>query len=340
MLSAFRNFFITLLVSLLIFGILGALITDYALDTVGIPRIGAKETEPSPDETGNDPSETSHGSLDPSDPAKKDSHGITALLIGTDYQPDVFDDYDLSEINEQSAGFPLPERRVTADTILIVHLDKKSGQILFCRIPSNIRVNDHGLNKKLGDLYADSGREVLQEKLEAMIAMPFDYYAEVDIPGMKKIIDEIGGLEYKVPRDMYYYDEEEDYTINLHKGLQKLDGEGVLQLLRFNGYGDDGSARLTTAVNVLKTIASKMTSDRSYYDNAKSLFPILSSYLKTDFTEEDLAKELDLLFLYPNMETVTVSYPGQSVTIDGELYYEINLVSGRALFSAYKYTGK
>jgi len=389
MLSAIRNFFITLISALILLGLVGYLITDFALASLDPERAPSQnpidtQTQGSTGEPTTDPVGPDH----PIIPTKDES--FTILLIGHDHQPDVFDDYDRSDETGPTA-FPLPNRPISADMLVLMRVDQKTNTVLLCNIPANARISDMGLTKSLGSLYGEYGPAYLTERVVSLAGIPVDYYVSVGIAGLTELIDQIGGITYNVPQDMECYVEEEGYTISLRKGTQRLSGAKVLQLLRYSLYDDDGTTRRNTAVSVLKAVIEKVASDRDYYDNAAKIYNTMSKHVQTNFTQEDMARKLDLMFLYPSMTVNSTQYPGRSVRVETIIYpeteeqttapeqpgpstdtadtsspetlpppqtepdteppapiepeievsyyYELDTVSGRALFSAYKYKG-
>ncbi|MCQ2426731.1 MAG: LCP family protein [Lachnospiraceae bacterium] len=330
-LSAFRNFLITLIVSLLVFGFLGYTICGFAADKLHWnddlpPEESGKVTPVTGGET-RPPSETDEGEL------KRSS--FTVLLVGSDYQPDVFDDYDLTELNKEVTGFPVKERKITADEIVLLYVNGERNELSICSIPSETRVTDKGVVKTLGMVYGESGIEYLTEKLTGMTGIRIDYYLSVGIPGMKAIIDEIGPITFNVPVDMEYTDPSEGpegYEIRLRHGIQRLDGEKALMLLRFNGYRDNGSSRRETGINFLKAVLSKLTTDPTTYARAGELRETFAEYVETNFTEVALTEELDLIFRYPDMKITVLTYPGSVTVSDGKVCYEPDIADGRELF--------
>ena len=309
MLSAIRNFFITLLSALILLGLVGYMITDVALSVLDPDRTPASqpsESEGESEDTNDTPDEPNGPSLPSTD------ESFTILLIGHDYQPGVFEDYDRTD-EPNPTGFPLPERKVSADMLVVIRVDQSTKTTLFCNIPTNARITNMGFPTTLGALYGEYGAAYLAEKVTSLIGIPVDYYVSVGISGLTSLIDEIGGINYRIPQAMEYYDEVEDYRISLSPGLQKLDGAKTLQLLRFNGYGDDGTTRRNTAIAVLKTIITKISEDRDYYKNALSIYSIMEQYVETNFTQAEIARKLDLMFLYPEMTPESKQYPGQTV---------------------------
>lgn len=73
--------------------------------------------------------------------------------------------------------------------------------------------------------------------------IPIHYYVVVEDEDIAKIVDSMGGIEYKVPMRMKYTDKKQDLYIDLKKGKQTLNGDQAVQFLRYRkGYamGDIG----------------------------------------------------------------------------------------------------
>ena len=103
---------------------------------------------------------------------------------------------------------------------------------------------EHGIEK-----LATAVSEVLQ-------GMPLHYYMAVDYEGVGNIVDAMGGVEFNVPFHMKYSDptDEPPLYIDVPAGLQVLDGENVMEFLRFRktnvsgykGYPDGDEGRIRT----------------------------------------------------------------------------------------------
>ncbi len=333
MLSAVKNFAITFVVSLLVFGTaaffvapaiekgmtMGGKNTESA-DAAGDSKLpdgyvyvtddsGAVVT----DSNGNPVTEPSQSG---GDEIKGQSFNI--LLLGNDYQPGVLSDYDLSGKNAEVDGFKVKERTINVDTIILIRVDKEKGQFIFLTIPSNTQVYVSGGNTTLSALYSKYGLDYLCQKVRALTGLNVDYYVSMSIPNLVSALGAIGDISYMVPTDMYYKDEEQSLTINLKKGQQTLTPAQALQLLRYNSYPDGNISRMATGVDFLKAILDKLSSD-SYKEKAQSVYNSVIGYADTNFTVDDLQSNLELLFSYPRFEKVNLSYPGVTKS-EGDSY--------------------
>ncbi len=338
MLSAVKNFAITFAASALIFGIIAYFVAG-AVEN-GITAAGNDTDMVTGSETGdiaavdfvyvtdeNGEAVTDENGL-PVTEVKKDEppvvddikgNSFNMLLVGTDYQPAVLDDYDLTAYNENVSGFKVKERTINADTIVLIRVDKELKSFIFLPIPSNTQVFVSGMNMTLGSLYDRYGLDYLCKKVWALTGLNVDYYCCMSIPNLTKVIDIIGGISYMVPTDMTYNDESQDLSISLKKGQQTLSGDQALQMLRYCSYSDGYISRMSLGVDFIKSIASKLTSS-FYLEKAAGVFSSVVGYAETNFTLEDLTNNLDLIFSYSSFNKIDLAYPGVTKT-ENDVYY-------------------
>ncbi len=348
--AAIRNFAITLCVSLLIFGLLAYLTVSVAenhldflsgTDTSGeTSDTTASETE-EPVGTGT-ATENQPDALEPLPVGFKGST-ISAVIIGSDYQPGVFDDYDLTEINNKRGGFPIKNRQITADSIIYVQVNLDTREYVFCPIPSNTLVEDRGLDKTLGSLLGESGAPYIKEKVSALLGVYIDYYALVTTGALANFIDSIDGVYYNVPLALSYSDPsegKEGLTITIEKGAQTLNGKKTVEMLRYVSYTGGDTSRRTAIIDFMKAVLAKITTPE-YLAKLPKLFTeaIGSGAIATDFTEDALAANLDAVFAYSDFTKITLTLPGADAVIGDENYFSPNYAQVSSMIAKYKYTG-
>ena len=299
--TALRNFMITLLLSLLIFGLIAYGLVQFASAAFDLNGTDTpSDSETSDQQSGEVIQNPPDTNVNPDEWLTIAGESFTALLVGTDFQPDFFDDYDVSDYNETNEGFPKEPRTVEADTIILVRVNKETGECVYSAIPANTKITVDGLPCKLQDLYALKGIDSLCSKVTAMTGLPIDYYAVITVDDFKDVIDELGGITYYVETDMYYVDESLGLNINLRRGSQKLNGKKALDMLRYCAYSDGDVSRRQCAVNFLKELFKKLIVQSNYAD-AAILYVKYAEYFETNFTVDDLGSHVDLIFSYPKM---------------------------------------
>ena len=114
-------------------------------------------------------------------------------------------------------------------------------------------------------------------------------YAVVDLEAFVKLIDAIGGVDYDVPVDMYYWDPAQDLSIELSAGPQHLTGEQAVGVMRFrSGYVTADIGRIGTQQDFLMSIASQFLTLGSI-PHLSEFISIFEEYVLTNMTTANLA---------------------------------------------------
>ncbi|MDD4773317.1 MAG: LCP family protein [Eubacteriales bacterium] len=338
--SVIRNFIVTFCVSLLIFGLLSYAIVTNVENVFSSPDDRATEsgvqTEPVNKLPG---SETEGNIIEPGDITDDITNDVTILLVGTDYQPDILKDYDVTEINKDVTGFPVKAREITADAIMLLKIDGGAKEFVFSMLPSDMRVQADGNDVKLGSLYASKGIHYMRNKVTAMTGLKIDYYAVISVVGLASVIDELGGINVTVPTDMNYDDESQQLYIHINKGSQTLGGTDAVNMLRYKLYPNGDTSRRSMIAAFARAMLKKMT-DVSNITRAPDIFTSLSKYVETDFTLADLALHLDLILAYPDYTASDINYPGTAGIPDdsfgGDTYFEPDINAAISLYRKYR----
>ncbi len=326
-----RNFLITFFVSILFFGVAAYFISTFVTATLtdsidGNPAVSLDIiTQPIESEVDSEQDDIFAN-------IKGDSFNF--VIIGTDYQPDLFNDYEIED--SYTDTFPEKRNRIySADAIAVIRFDKEGRKILISSIPSNMRLKVDGSFTMLGDIYRENGLEFFLDKLTGLTGFDIDKYFVIDVADLAPLVDILDGVDFYVPENMSYTDPSQDLTIDLKKGKQHIDGEAAEQLLRFNDYKDTSNSREKTACDFILALADKI-SDVSYIQKAVSLFTAFDEYITTNYTLEDLADNLDVMAHYQVFEKVTNVYPGKQISVGKEQYYDPDIKDAIGEYAKYR----
>ena len=107
-----------------------------------------------------------------------------------------------------------------------------------------------------------------------------DYYIEVNVPGLVKLVDSIGGIDLDVEKRMHYTDRSQKLYIDLQPGPQHLNGTQAMGYVRFrhDAVGDFG--RMERQRAFMQAVLKKLFSPQSVME----LPNILDTFLKTVHT--------------------------------------------------------
>ncbi len=153
------------------------------------------------------------------------------------------------------------------DTIIVASYDVKAQQVNMVNIPRDTMSNVKRKIKKINSGFG-GGPEQLERELEMLLGIPIDRYVVVSFEGFEELIDLIGGVDFNVPTYMVWDDPTQDLHIFLEPGMQHLDGEKAIQLVRFRqnnpgvkgGYAEGDIGRIKMQQEFLQTIAKKLLS--------------------------------------------------------------------------------
>lgn len=171
-----------------------------------------------------------------------------------------------------------------SDTNMLMRFDAVNKTVDIVSLPRDtLMSNGHKLNSS----YNNGGTEALRSNIEDMLGVPVDFYVSVDLKGFIALIDQIGGVEFDVPCDMDYDDPYQDLHIHFKAGLQKLNGQQAMEVVRFRhnndntGYGGrQDLGRIGTQQAFLKTVAQKLMK----LENVPAMAETFLKYVKTDLT--------------------------------------------------------
>ncbi len=336
MLSATKNFVLTFVIAIIIFGLIAYMLVGLVLNNL----LGGDEETQAPEETTAEPDQRPDGPVGVELTDNGESFNI--LLIGTDFRPSEFVDYD-PEMLEKLYGIKADEvtptsppadvkpkpgsvvsdkeywsgdgivaedgslifgggfysveyRLIETDALVLIRADKEREQFTFTVFPTDTYVEMSGQYVKLSEVYGRYGLQTLLNKVYAMTGVMIDNYAVVSMESFPALVDALGGISFNVPCDMNYVDRAGGIEIDLKAGLQRLDGEGVLDVLTFRNYQNGGSREKTTA-ELLKRFITTFISITNY-NRSPAVFAELEAIVDSDFTLDEFKKNIDVIFKY------------------------------------------
>ena len=227
-----------------------------------------------------------------------------------------------NRVNILIVGCDEIENHGRADTIVLLSISPKTKDVLILSIPRDTRVEIPGRGMdKINHAYAFGGEKLISKTVSSFLDVPIHFYAVADFNGFVNIIDELGGVEIDVEKEMHYVDKAGGVEINLYPGKQILDGEKSLQYIRFrhDKLGDLG--RIKRQQKLALAVIKKMIS----FDSITKIPQIsegMKGYIETNIKAQD-AIAFANLFRGINQEKFKVeTVQGEPVYIEGISYLE------------------
>lgn len=237
--------------------------------TIKPPKIGE---DPQIDNTQQENNDTQNNDTEgdepavvvPEDPSLDRKDGFyTFLIVGTD-----------------KAG-------ANTDVLMVASFDTVNKEANIVNIPRDTLVNVSRKVKKINAAYSVGGMDNLLEEVSTLIGFEPDCYLMVDLEGFVALVDFIDGVDFDVPVNMSYDDPTQDLHIHYEKGLQHLEGQEALEVVRFR-HNNDGTGylrqdldRIQTTQHLLSTVAKKMLTPATLL-KINSLVEIAEENVETD----------------------------------------------------------
>lgn len=120
------------------------------------------------------------------------------------------------------------------DTIIVVQWDDARSEARVLSIPRDIGIVLPGIGMtKIVHAFATGGIGRARAAVVRLLDVPIAHYVVFSLPGMRHIVDLIGGVPITVEKRMRYTDREQGLFIDLQPGPQTLNGARAEQYLRF-----------------------------------------------------------------------------------------------------------
>ena len=253
------------------------------------------------------------GTVEETDPRKEGFY--TVLLCGTD---------------DGNGG---------TDTIMLLAMDTENNRANLVSFPRDTLVNEDWTVKKINSAYNRGGIESVRKQVNKIVGFPVDYYVTVDLQAFIEVIDAIGGVEFNVSINMNYDDPLQNLHIHFKAGMQKLDGQAAMEVMRFRknnnggGYPMQDLGRIETQQAFLKAVAEKLLSPASI-GKIPEYIRIFSDHVDSDLSLGEMIW-LGNAGMKIGLENMTFStLPGAASTYRGASYYILDPAACLELINA------
>lgn len=195
--------------------------------------------------------------------------GTTLLMLGADSK-------DIKE----------PAR---SDTIMLLRFNPDTRTVNQLSVPRDTRVQlSDGSFDKINVAMARGGPLESVRTIEQYLGIPINHVMVVSFKGFSKLVDAVGGLDFKVPETITseFGAADNRYTVTFKKGMRHFDGREALQYVRIR-YVDDDFHRAARQQAFLQALTKKITS-LPILRRMPQIGPQLMKSVATDLTTTEL----------------------------------------------------
>lgn len=176
-----------------------------------------------------------------------------------------------------------------SDSMLLLRFDPKEEQVSVLSIPRDTRVYIEGYGVRKINHANEYGGPALTANVasELLGGINIDRYVRVNVQGVEKLIEALGGVTVNVPKDMKYNDFSQHLYIDLKKGIQHLDGDKAMQFLRYR-YDGLGDISRVQRQQMLMRAAVEQTLKPATVVKIPKILSVIQSHLDTNLTVREL----------------------------------------------------
>jgi LCP family protein required for cell wall assembly len=223
-----------------------------------------------------------------------------------------------------AVGVDTSEGRGLADTIIALAVWPARGDLAALSIPRDSRVLVPGVGvMRINASHSYGDRPLTVRTVEMLLGSHFDYYVEVDVPGLVGLVDAVGGLDIEVEKRMYYRDRSQDLLIDLQPGLQHLNGEQAVGYVRFRHDATGDIGRIERQRKFLRVLARELLSPKKV-GRIPSLVDAFLETVDTNLAVRDILSLKKLVEQVGPDGVLMETLPGHPRMIDGDSVLELD----------------
>ncbi|MGI2904659.1 LCP family protein [Tolypothrix sp. VBCCA 56010] len=176
-----------------------------------------------------------------------------------------------------------------ADVMLLIKFDPEKKKLVMLSVPRDTRteIEGHGI-KKINSANTHGGPALTAKTVSNLLdGVGIDRYIRINVLGVGKLIDALGGVTVYVPKDMKYQDDSQHLYINLKAGKQHLNGDQALQLLRYRHDENGDIGRIQRQQMVMRALMDQSLNPTTLAQLPQVL-DVVKEHIDTNLSVEEL----------------------------------------------------
>jgi len=208
------------------------------------------------------------------------------------------------------------------DVIAVLHVE--NGITHITQIPRDTYVEAERYGPlKINALYSLGGAEAIKQEVSHHLNRPIQHHLVVNLSAIRRMADQLGGIEVDVPKRLYYTDRSQGLYIDLQPGLQKLQGRELEGFLRFRHDETGDLGRMERQQLALKSLFRKLTQPQNIV-RLPALMLAGGKDLRTDLGPMELG---GLITGMANTTLETQRLDGRPFDLNGISYWDADWAS-------------
>lgn len=226
---------------------------------------------------------------------------ISILLLGVDNRPET--------------------GSLNSDVIMVAALNPETKSATVVSLPRDTHMTPNkGLPARKANYYYPyfhnkdklTAYKNTRELMGDFFEVPIDAAVSVDFEGFRRMVDELGGVDVNVSKDMRYVDKADGTNINLRKGQQTLSGKQALDYVRYRKSNNNLTAESSDTERNLRQheVIDQMVSKVFSFGGVMKLDKLIN--IAGDHVETDIpsSKLMEFFQKYISIDRSKIKYIG------------------------------
>ena len=242
----------------------------------------------------------------------------------------------IGEVNMLVIGLDNVEGSHRSDTIMVVHISPEQKKVSVVAIPRDtiMRVPGIGLTK-INHAFAYGGVNLSRRALENFLGVKIPFTVAINLDGLARIIDTLGGLTINVEKRMYYVDYAGGLFVDLYPGIQHLNGRQSVGYVRFRHDSEGDIGRILRQQKFMQALARVIITKKNVLSAPKVIMSLLSNVSTNMSTRQILGLALSMRQSFDMGKIEMVSLPGDPIMIDKVFYIKPNIAEAERITLKY-----
>ncbi|MFB2935273.1 LCP family protein [Aerosakkonemataceae cyanobacterium BLCC-F154] len=199
-----------------------------------------------------------------------------------------------------------------SDTMLLLRFNPQTKKLIILSIPRDTRTFVEGAGvTKINAANVYGGPALSAKTVSSLLGdIRIDRYVRINVLGVEKLIDALGGVTVHVPYDMKYTDNTQHLYIDFKAGKQHLDGAQTQNFLRFryDKLGDIG--RVQRQQMVMRALMEQ-TLNPVTLARLPEILRVIQSHIDTNLSVEELVALVGFGVKMSRSDAQMLLVPGQ-----------------------------
>jgi polyisoprenyl-teichoic acid--peptidoglycan teichoic acid transferase len=223
-----------------------------------------------------------------------------------------------------------------SDTIMVVHVSPQTKNVNVVSLPRDTIMNVPGIGlTKVNHSFAYGGTQLTRRTLESFFNIKIPFTVSINMDGLAKIIDTLGGLNINVDKRMYYVDYAGGLYVDLYPGWQHLNGRQALGYVRFRHDAQGDFGRIARQQKFVQALANRIITKKNVLSAPRVILSLLSNVETNMSVRQVLGLSLAMRQSFDIGNIRTTSIAGEPVMIDRVYYLRPDLDEIKKLTSDY-----